>query len=96
MLDLLFQIAGSLLFGSACALLVGCIIDALTVEKTVREKVSSEDQFKNAFKAMIKSKDTRTVHVGIYGSNNTHLGDIEIESEKGVSSDVRVGHTFYV
>lgn len=91
-----FSILGSLLTGGIVGLLLGFIIDACTVEDTVRDEVRSHSRFKDAFKAMIKSKTTRSVNVGIFGNNDNHLGDIELESDKGVAADVKVGHVFYL
>lgn len=82
--------------GMLIGVFIGWLIDVMTVEDTVREKVSSESRFKDAFKAIIQSKTTRKVKVGIFEENDSHLGDIELESDKGVSSDVRVGHVFYL
>lgn len=75
---------------------IGWLIDVMTVEDTVKDKVRAESRFKDAIKAMIKSKTTRKVNVGIFGEYDNHLGDIELESDKGVAADVKVGHVFYL
>ena len=82
--------------GMLIGVFIGWLIDITTIEDTVREKIRNDSRFGNGVKAMIQSKTTRKVKVGIYEENDSHLGDIELESDKGVSSDVRVGHVFYL
>lgn len=93
-------ILGSVIAGGTIGCLVGIvipwIIDEFTVENTVREKVYAEPRFDDAIIAVVNSKTTRNVKIGVYAEDDNHLGDIELESDKGVAADVKVGHVFYL
>lgn len=71
---------------------------AVVIHKQITKRRIEEEakrQYKEAFKAKIKSKDTKHVDVGIYSKNNNHLGDMTIESDEGVASDLKVGQVIY-
>ena len=48
-----------------------------------------------AMKLLIKSKKTKSVNVGIFDNKNTEFDQMEIESDKGVASDLKVGQVIY-
>ncbi|MGN0223120.1 MAG: hypothetical protein ACI4AM_03730 [Muribaculaceae bacterium] len=83
----------ALLFGAAVGAAVGAatitiidIIDQRSIQKAAKE------QFKQALKAIIKEKKKNAVKVGIFGPDDNEIeSDFEIESEKGVSSNLYVG-----
>lgn len=79
------------IIGAAAAIVVVTIIDKVTLQKTIKEK------YQNAAKAIIKSKDTKTVVVGIYDSNNNTLAEsMKIQSDNGVSNDIKEGQILYM
>ena len=79
------------IIGAAAAIVVVTIIDKVALQKAIKEK------YQNAAKALIKSKDTKTVVVGIYDDRNRTIDEaMEIKSDSGVSQDIKVGQTIYL
>lgn len=77
----------------------GAVVTAAVVihKKITAQRIAEETKkkFKEAFKAKIKSKDTKCVKVGIFDKYSNLLGDLPIESDEGVASDLRVGQVIY-
>ena len=48
------------------------------------------------FKMLIKEKKKDAVKVGIFDKTNSHIEDIEITSNKGVSNNLHQGQTIYI
>lgn len=86
-LDIVLGIAAA---GAAIA------ITAIVVHKITKSIIAkkAKEKFRNAVKAKIKSKTTKKVNVGIFDSQENHLGDIPFEGEE-VASDIRVGDVIY-
>lgn len=61
---------------------VACIIS----RTLIREKI--KEQYKNAAKAIIESKDIKEVKVGIYDHNDKYIQEMRITSELGIADDV--------
>lgn len=101
MLDLLFDLAGELLFGAAVGAAVGTAV-YLTLEYIDRKSVQKAvNDFKlekcpSAVKAKILSKDTKKVSVGLFSNNGNQLESFEIEADRGVSNDIYVGQVYTV
>lgn len=70
-------------------LLIGAISEWLN-EDTIADTVHKQERFKNAFKAYVKDKSTRKVKLDIWDTSE-QIGEMEIESSKGVSNTIYVG-----
>lgn len=94
MWDDILEAIGALLIGAgigiAASLIVETIIDKSLIQSEVRKKNPS------AFKALIEKKKKTAVDVGIFDRNDNRIDGITLESEKGVSSEVKVGQIIYV
>lgn len=83
---------------------LGLLIGAIGVSVVVSTVVISIDSLKNdvkneypdAFKMLIKEKKKDAVKVGIFDKTNSHIEDIEITSNKGVSNNLHQGQTIYI
>lgn len=83
---------------------LGLLIGAIGVSVVVSTVVISIDSLKNdvkneypdAFKMLIKEKKKDAVKVGIFDKTNSHIEDIEITSNKGVSNNLYQGQTIYI
>lgn len=83
---------------------LGLLIGAIGVSVFVSTVVISIDSLKNdvkneypdAFKMLIKEKKKDAVKVGIFDKTNSHIEDIEITSNKGVSNNLHQGQTIYI
>lgn len=94
MWDLVIKIGlgvAAVIFGAAVTVIVATIIDKVTLKKAIKDK------YQEAAKALIKSKDAKTLIVGIYDNNDNTLTDsMKIESDKGISSDIEEGQIIYL
>ncbi|MCR5076769.1 MAG: hypothetical protein K6A82_01875 [Prevotella sp.] len=81
------------LAGGLAGRLVGFILDCLIDEETIDKEVLKVD---DAFKYQIHSPDTRHVDVGIYDKDTNHLETIRLESEQGISSELKENHWYYL
>ena len=83
---------------------LGLLIAAIGVSVLVSTVVISIDSLKNdvkneypdAFKMLIKEKKKDAVKVGIFDKTNSHIEDVEITSNKGVSNNLHQGQTIYI
>lgn len=89
-------ILGSLMAGGAAGAVLGLIISLFIDEDTIRDEIKEREEFKNAIKALVKSKTTRTVNVHIFDCHDDTIGSLELTSEKGVSDDIHVGQVIYL
>ena len=83
---------------------LGLLIGAIGVSVLVSTVVISIDSLKNdvkneypdAFKMLIKEKKKDAVKVGIFDKTNSHIEDVEITSNKGVSNNLHQGQYIYI
>ena len=84
----------------ALGLLIGAIGVSVLVSTVVMSIDSRKNDVKNeypdAFKMLIKEKKKDAVKVGIFDKTNSHIEDIEITSNKGVSNNLHQGQTIYI
>lgn len=83
-----------IIFGGIAAsfgtgVLIGMISEWLT-EDTISDTIRNESRYQDAIKAIINDKSTRKVKVGIFDTSD-QIGEMEIESSKGVSNSLYVG-----
>lgn len=82
------------LIGGATGFVVSAIIDAVT-EDNARDEIKLK--YPSAFKARLKSKETKRVHFDVYNQDSRVIAnDFVIESEKGVSESLKVGTEIYL
>ncbi len=80
---------------SLIALFVATVsIYSLINEKSIGDVV--KQRMPNAFKLKIKEAKKNAVNVGIFDRQNSHLEDLKIESEQGVSDSVHKGQVIYL
>jgi hypothetical protein len=93
------------MWGSIFKLLLGAAAVGLTVyagvkiykkitAKQIAEEVARKS--KEAFYAKIKEKKANAVKVGIFDVNEKETGEMEIESDEGVDSSLRVGQVILI
>ena len=83
---------------------LGLLIGAIGVSVLVSTVVISIDplindvkkEYPDAFKMLIKEKKKDAVKVGIFDKTNSHIEDVEITSNKGVSNNLHQGQTIYI
>ena len=84
----------------ALGLLIGAIGVSVVVSTVVISRASLKNDVKNeypdAFKMLIKEKKKDAVKVGIFDKTNSHIEDVEITSNKGVSNNLHQGQTIYI
>ena len=84
----------------ALVLLSGAIGVSVLVSTVVISIDSLKNDVKNeypdAFKMLIKEKKKDAVKVGIFDKTNSHIEDVEITSNKGVSNNLHQGQTIYI
>ncbi|MCQ2208266.1 MAG: hypothetical protein MJZ02_08630 [Paludibacteraceae bacterium] len=83
------MLIGGLIGGTAGAI-IGSFLDDESLGNAAREYNSE------AFKLLIKEKKKKAVKVGIFDEEDDLLDDLEIQSEKGVSSSIYVGKVIYL
>ncbi len=98
LIDDILMIAGCALVGGAIGgtvggivgYVIGSIIDDDSIKKVAANK------YDDAFKLLIKQKKAKAVKVGIFDDEDDLIEDVEIKSEKGVSSSIYEGQVIYV
>ena len=70
---------------TAAAIVVNEYLDKRALQKAVRQKAP------NALKAKIYEMKSKAVKVGVFGEQNQELDTLEIQAERGISDDLRVG-----
>ena len=91
-------IFGGLTAGIGGAFAVGLICYAISEwlnEDSITETIHREEKFQSAIKAIVKDVSTRKVNVGIW-DNTQEIGEMEIESSKGVATSVYRGQVIYL
>ena len=93
----LLDLLDGLLFGAAAAaatiLVIGVAVEI--TQDIIRRR--AKEKFKQAKYALVKEiKNAKKVKVGVFGNNSNELGELVIESDKGVDKNVRVGQKIYV
>ncbi|MBQ0058116.1 MAG: hypothetical protein KBT20_10715 [Bacteroidales bacterium] len=84
-----FTILGGIIGG-----LIGGFIGAMLDEATLKDEVRT--QCPEAFVIEIKKKKKNALKCGIFDEEEDSLGDIEFESEEGVSDDLYEGQRIYL
>ncbi|MBR6962554.1 MAG: hypothetical protein IKH86_02885 [Prevotella sp.] len=77
--------------GAAAGFAICVVLDKMITKKRIQEIVKDESlSVPESFKYKIKEAKKNTVKVGIFDKRENELKEIEIQSEKGVSSKLSV------
>lgn len=76
---------GLWIIGAAITIVAPIIVNVLFIISEIR------DRYKEAAKAIIRSKDIKVVYVDVYDSNKKKLEELEIRSEKGIDASISIG-----
>ena len=93
--DILIEILRAVFRALLGWLIVSATIKVYEVVKTEVVKNAVKKTYKNAFQALITSKDTKTVQVGIWDATK-EIGEMEIKSDKGISDEIQTGQVIYI
>lgn len=74
--------------------LLGGFIGAMLDEETIRKEV--RNQCPEAFVIEIRKKKQHALNCGIFDEEADYLGDIELESDEGISDDISEGQRIYI
>lgn len=55
-----------------------------------------KNRYKEAAKAIIKSKDVNVVYVDVYNQDNKKIQELEIKSETGIDNSISEGQTYKI
>lgn len=86
---LLADVAVGLLAGAAVVLVADAVVSWYISRQRLKEEYNRE--VPEAFALLIKEKQGNAVKVGIFDEEADEIGEEVIESNRGVSSDVRQG-----
>lgn len=89
-------ILGSALAGIASGAVIALICDVFIDEDSIKQEINGQEEFKKAFKAIIKSKSVKKVNLHIFDNQNDKLGSFDLTSEKGVSDNLQVDQVIYL
>ena len=73
---------------------IGGVIGGILDEDSIKDEVAKN--YEEAFKLLIKQKKKKAVKVGIFDEEDDLIENLEIKSEKGVSSSIHKGQVIYV
>ena len=79
-----------IIFGGLAVGLICAKIDEFLTKDSISETIKARDEFTKGLKAMVNDISTRNVRVGIY-DRTEQIGEMEIESSKGVSNSLYEG-----
>ncbi len=98
MLGTILRTIGLLLaLGGAATIIAITINNYITAREIAKQaKEQAPKKGLQAIKAMVKSKNTKKVDIGLFNSSNEEVQQMTIESSKGVSNDLYVGQEIYI
>ena len=95
--------AGAVASAAVCAapIIAGSVLGATVITlacKVTKEIIAQKarKKFNEAFKAEIQEAKKNAVHVGIFDEEDNAIGEITIESEKGVDASIKQGDVIYL
>ena len=86
----LFIIGMAVLLGSVVTIVTTALVNALFLRNEIKNR------YKEAAKAIIKSKDVNVVYVDVYNQDNMKIQELEIKSETGIDSSISEGQTYKI
>lgn len=86
----IFIIGIAVLLGSVVTIVTTALVNALFLRNEIKNR------YKEAAKAIIKSKDVNVVYVDVYNQDNKKIQELEIKSETGIDSSISEGQTYTI
>ena len=86
----IFIIGMAVLLGSVVTLVTTALVNALFLRNEIKNR------YKEAAKAIIKSKDVNVVYVDVYNQDNKKIQELEIKSETGIDNSISEGQTYKI
>lgn len=80
----------AVLLGSVVTIVTTALVNALFLRNEIKNR------YKEAAKAIIKSKDVNVVYVDVYNQNNKKIQELEIKSETGIDNSISEGQTYKI
>lgn len=80
----------AVLLGSVVTIVTAALVNALFLRNEIKNR------YKEAAKAIIKSKDVNVVYVDVYNQDNKKIQELEIKSETGIDSSISEGLTYKI
>lgn len=86
----IFIIGMAVLLGSVVTIVTTALVNALFLRNEIKNR------YKEAAKAIIKSKDVNVVYVDVYNQDNKKIQELEIKSETGIDGSISEGQTYTI
>lgn len=86
----IFIIGMAVLLGSVVTIVTTALVNALFLRNEIKNR------YKEAAKAIIKSKDVNVVYVDVYNQDNKKIQELEIRSETGIDNSISEGQTYKI
>ena len=86
----IFIIGMAVLLGSVVTIVTTALVNALFLRNEIKNR------YKEAAKAIIKSKDVNVVYVDVYNQDNKKIQELEIKSETGIDNSILEGQTYKI
>ena len=86
----IFIIGMAVLLGSVVTIVTTALVNALFLRNAIKNR------YKEAAKAIIKSKDVNVVYVDVYNQDNKKIQELEIKSETGIDNSISEGQTYKI
>ena len=80
----------AVLLGSVVTIVTKALVNALFLRNEIKNR------YKEAAKAIIKSKDVNVVYVDVYNQDNKKIQELEIKSETGIDNSISEGQTYKI
>ena len=86
----IFIIGMAVLLGSVVTIVTTALVNALFLRNEIKNR------YKEAAKAIIKSKDVNVVYVDVYNQDNKKIQELEIKSETGIDNSISEGQAYKI
>lgn len=80
----------AVLLGSVVTIVTTALVNALFLRNEIKNR------YKEAAKAIIKSKDVNVVYVDVYNQDNKKIQELEIKFETGIDNSISEGQTYKI
>ena len=78
------------MLGTVVTIVTTALVNALFLRNEIKNR------YKEAAKAIIKTKDANVVYVDVYGQGNNIIQELEIKSEAGIDNSISEGQTYKI
>ena len=80
----------AVLLGSVVTIVTTALVNALFLRNEIKNR------YKEAAKAIIKSKDVNVVYVDVYNQDYKKIQELEFKSETGIDNSISEGQTYKI